>query len=54
MSIASSKGAKPADLSVQLSAKFQLIINLTADKALGLTVPDGMVLAADEVIESPR
>jgi putative ABC transport system substrate-binding protein len=45
------KGAKAGDLPVQLSAKFQLVINLTTAKALGLTIPDGMVLAADEVLE---
>jgi putative ABC transport system substrate-binding protein len=45
------KGATPGDLPVQLSAKFHLTINLATAKALGLTIPDGMVLAADEVIE---
>jgi putative ABC transport system substrate-binding protein len=45
------KGAKPGDLPVQLSSKFRLTINLTTAKTLGLTIPDGMVLAADEVIE---
>jgi putative ABC transport system substrate-binding protein len=45
------KGAKAGDLPVQLASKFRLVINLTTAKALGLTIPDGMVLAADEVVE---
>ena len=45
------RGAKPAELPVQFPTKFEMVVNLKTAKALGIAVPQSILLRADEVVE---